>query len=244
MKSKKKAKKNIIASFIRKIVMLICIIVFCIVGKVVAEGYIMYRQAVDKISLPDKVSEIRSDNNYVRIDKMTKDYRNAVIAVEDHRFETHHGIDYISTFRAVVRNITTGELSEGGSTITQQLAKNMYFTQEKKFQRKVAELFVADRLEKEYSKDDILEMYINLAYFGNGYYGIGEAARGYLYKEPIQMNLYESTLLAGLPNAPSVYALNSNPQLAKERQNQVLDSMVKYNYISKEKAEEVMSQKK
>jgi membrane peptidoglycan carboxypeptidase len=202
----------------------------------------MYQQAIANMSLPDKVEQIRSSENYIKIENMPQDYKNAVISIEDHRFESHGGIDYIATFRAVIKDISEGQLSEGGSTITQQLAKNMYFTKEKKFERKVAELLVAFKLEKEYSKDDILEMYINIMYFGSGYYGIGDACEGYLYKEPIEMTLYESTLLAGLPNAPSVYALNENPQLAKERQKQVLNSMVKYNYLSQSEAEAVINQ--
>jgi membrane peptidoglycan carboxypeptidase len=234
---KKKVRKTI-----KRIIILIIIVILCIVSKISLDGYNMYKQAINQTSLSDKVNSIRSSRDYVKIDEMTKDYKNAVIAVEDHRFEEHEGIDLIATFRAVIKNIITGELVEGGSTITQQLAKNMYFTQEKKFERKVAELLVAFKLEKEYSKDDILEMYINIMYFGNGYYGIGEACRGYLYKEPIKMTLYESTLLAGLPNAPSVYALNENPQLAKERQLQVLDCMVKYNYLSESQAEDVINQ--
>lgn len=238
MKSKKKKSNN----FIKKILIICILIIIAMVGKIFVEGYFMYKEAVNKVSIEDKVNKIRSNKNYVKIEDMTKDYTNAVIAIEDHRFKQHGGIDYVATFRAVIKNITDGELSEGGSTITQQLAKNMYFTQEKKFERKVAELLVAFNLEEKYSKEDILEMYINIAYFGEGYIGIGEACRGYLYKEPKDMTLYESSLLAGLPNAPSVYALNANPKLAKERQAQVLESMVKYNYISNEQAKEVMSQ--
>jgi len=195
-----------IKKIITRIVIIIIIIVILIVGKIFIDGYTMYEQAIDKISISNKIEKIRSIKEYVKIDEMTKDYKNAVIAIEDHRFLKHGGIDYVATFRAVIRNLEAGELAEGGSTITQQLAKNMYFTQEKKFERKVAELLVAFKLEKEYSKDDILEMYINIMYFGNGYYGIGKASMGYLYKKPIDMTLYESTLLAGLPNAPSVYA--------------------------------------
>jgi len=229
-----------IKKIIRRIIILIIIIVIIIVGKIFIDGYIMYEQAINKVSVSDKINKIKSSSDYVTIDKMTKDYKNAVIAIEDHRFYEHDGIDYIATFRAVLRNVKAGELAEGGSTITQQLAKNMYFTQEKKFERKVAELFVAFKLEKDYSKDEILEIYINIMYFGNGYYGIGKASRGYLYKDPIDMTLYESTLLAGLPNAPSIYALNANPDLAKERQTQVLDCMVKYNYLTKTEAEAVI----
>lgn len=234
--------KKVLKKTIKRIIILIIIIVAFIVLKTFISGYTMYRQAIDKISLSDKVNQIISNSDYVKIDEMTKDYKNAVVAIEDHRFYEHGGIDYIATFRAVIKNLETGELAEGGSTITQQLAKNMYFTQEKKFERKVAELFVAFKLEKEYSKDDILAMYINIMYFGNGYYGIGKASEGYLYKEPIKMTLYEATLLAGLPNAPSVYALNANPELAKQRQLQVLDSMVKYNYLTKDEAEDVINQ--
>lgn len=231
-----------IKKLIKIIILLIVIIVMCIVLKICIVGYNMYQQAIANMSLPDKVEQIRSSENYIKIENMPQDYKNAVISIEDHRFESHGGIDYIATFRAVIKDISEGQLSEGGSTITQQLAKNMYFTKEKKFERKVAELLVAFKLEKEYSKDDILEMYINIMYFGSGYYGIGDACEGYLYKEPIEMTLYESTLLAGLPNAPSVYALNENPQLAKERQKQVLNSMVKYNYLSQSEAEAVINQ--
>jgi membrane peptidoglycan carboxypeptidase len=227
-----------------KIIILAIIIAIFIVGKIFIDGYVMYEQAIDKMSISEKVKKIRSSNDYVGINKMTVEYKNAVIAIEDHRFIEHNGIDYIATFRAVIKNLKDGQLSEGGSTITQQLAKNMYFTQEKKFERKVAELLVAFKLEKDYSKDEILEMYINIMYFGNGYYGIGKACRGYLYKEPSEMTLYDSTLLAGLPNAPSVYALNANPGLAKERQNQVLDCMVKYNYLTEEQAKAVSNQNK
>lgn len=244
MKSKKKGFKKILYKIIKTIIIIAFIVAICIVGKIFLVGYGMYKDAIEKVSIEEKVEQIRKDKDYVTIDEMPKNYVNAVIAIEDHRFQKHGGIDYISTLRAVIKNLLTGELAEGGSTITQQLAKNMYFTQEKKFERKVAELLVAFNLEEKYSKDDILEMYINILYFGNGYIGIGEAARGYLYKEPIEMTLSEATLLAGLPNAPSVYALNANPDLARERQIQVLNSMVKYNYITKEQAEEIINEDK
>ena len=122
-------------------------------------------------------------------------------------------------------------LAEGGSTITQQLAKNMYFTMEKKFTRKVAEVFVARKLEQMYTKDEILEMYINVAYFGDGLYGLKEAANGYFDKEPLELTFDEITLLAGLPNAPSAYSLSDNEDLARRRQQIVINQMKKYNFI-------------
>lgn len=234
-------KMKFIKNIIKRIIALAIIIVLILVGATVYDGYTMYKQAISKVSIEDKVNQLRKNANYTNLDEIPKDYQNAVIAVEDHRFREHGGIDYISTIRAILTNITTGELAEGGSTLTQQLAKNMYFTQEKRFERKVAELFVAWDLEKVYSKDDILEMYINISYYGDGYYGIEKASKGYFNKEPKDMTLYESTLLAGIPNAPSIYALDANPDLAKERQKQVLDSMVKYNYLSSKDEEDLLN---
>ena len=166
-------------------------------------------------------------------------YLNAVVAVEDHRFEQHFGIDLIAIGRAAWNNLTTWSLREGGSTITQQLAKNMYFTQEKSFIRKVAEMFVAFQLEHTYTKDEILELYVNSIYFGDGYYGIGDACKGYLNKAPIEMTNYECTLMAGIPNAPSVYSLTENPALAEQRQKYVVRQMVKYGYITEDQAQSI-----
>lgn len=115
----------------------------------------------------------------------------------------------------------------------------MYFTQEQRFTRKIAELFVAFNLEKDYSKDDILELYCNMIYYGNGYYGLREASLGYFKKEPKDLTLKEASLLAGIPNAPSVYAPTKNIALAHKRQSIVLAQMVKYHYISEEQKQEI-----
>ena len=166
-------------------------------------------------------------------------YLDAVVAVEDHRFEQHWGIDLIAIGRAAWNNLISWSLREGGSTITQQLAKNMYFTQEKSFIRKIAEMFMAFRLENTYTKNEILELYVNSIYFGDGYYCVRDASRGYFGKEPIDMTGYESTLLAGIPNAPSVYSLTANPDLAKQRQQYVIQQMVRYGYISEDEGKEL-----
>ena len=131
-------------------------------------------------------------------------------------------------------------MKEGGSTITQQLARNLYFTQEKKLTRKAAEMFMALKIEREYTKDEILELYINTIYFGDGYYGIREASLGYYGKEPRELNFYECTMLAGLPNAPSAYALSSHPELAEQRRQTVIGQMEKYGYLDGQ--EEVQSE--
>lgn len=132
---------------------------------------------------------------------------------------------------------------EGGSTITQQLAKNIYFTQDKKIERKFAEVFMAFEIEKNYSKDEILEFYINTSYFGDNCYTVKEASRHYFNKEPMEMTDYESIMLAGIPNAPSVYAPTQNLELAKQRQKQVLSKMVEYEYITQEEADNIINEK-
>lgn len=225
---------------LKRIIICIILIILFAVGIVTYKGYTIYKQALNEISVKDKVAEIQSQENYTKIEDLPEFYLNAVIAVEDHRFYDHGAIDIISIGRAVWTNVKSFELREGGSTITQQLAKNIYFTQEKTALRKIAEIFMAFEIEKNCDKDEILELYVNTSYFGDGYYCVKEATNGYFDKEPIDMNEYESSMLAGIPNAPSVYAPTKNPDLAKQRQNQVLDRMVKYEYITEEEKQNIL----
>ena len=206
------------------------------------QWYNLYKEAINEVSIEDKVEEIKNaTEDYVEFEELPKDYINAVIAVEDRRFFEHNGIDLISISRAVLKDIQTFSLAEGGSTITQQLAKNTYFTQRKEFTRKVAEVFTAFEYEKVCSKEEIFELYVNTIYFGDGYYCISDAAKGYFDKEVEDMDLYECTLLAGIPNAPSVYSPTKNPELARQRQAQVLSKMVKYKYLTQEEANELLN---
>ena len=192
-------------------------------------GYMMYNIAIGDMSIDEKVKEIESMNNYVEFERLPKDYINAVIAVEDHRYFEHGAVDFLSIFRAIINNLKAKELVEGGSSITQQLAKNIYFTQERKLERKIAEVFMAYQLEKELSKEKIFELYVNTSYFGAGYYGVGNAAKGYYDKDVSELNYYECTMLAGIPNAPSVYSPTVNPELAERRRQIVIQTMAKYN---------------
>ena len=120
--------------------------------------------------------------------------------------------------------------------LPEQVAKNLFFTQEKQFARKIAEVFMAFRLEDACTKDEILELYVNTIYFGDGYYGIRDACAGYFGKEPAALTPYEATLLAGIPNAPSVYSLTANPDLAARRQRYVVGQMVKYGRLTADEA--------
>lgn len=206
---------------------------------VASKGYAMYREALEGQSLEDRVREIRGKAGYTELAELPSVYLDAVVSVEDHRFYRHCGVDFIAIARAVVNDVRARRFVEGGSTITQQLAKNMCFSQEKELTRKVAEVFLAMDLERNYSKDEILELYVNSIYFGDGYYNVGTACQGYFGKLPGEMTQYESTLLAGVPNAPSRYAPTRNPQLARQRQMQVLRRMEACGCFSREEAETV-----
>lgn len=225
---------------IKRIIIFILLAVLFAGAILTYQGYAMYREALDKISVKDKVAELQAEESYTKYKDLPEFYLDAVIAVEDRRFYDHGALDYIGIARAIWTNIKSFELKEGGSSITQQVAKNIYFTQEKTALRKIAEVFMAFEIEKNCDKNTILELYVNTSYFGSGYYGIKEAANGYYDKEPIDMNKYESSMLAGVPNAPSAYAPNKHPDLAAQRQMQVLDKLVKYEYITEEEKEEIL----
>jgi len=225
--------------FIKTIIFLILVAIIGVTGVYVNRGYTMYKTALNTISIEDKIKEIEEIKNYTYFNELPKTYVDAVVAVEDRRFYAHNGIDLISIGRAIIKDISSRKLVEGGSTITQQLAKNIYFTQEKKLERKIAESFMAFEIEKACDKNKIFELYVNTSYFGDGYYCVKDASMGYFNKLPIDMTDYESTLLAGIPNAPSVYAPTKNFELASERQKQVLDKMIDYGYMNEEEAIEV-----
>lgn len=226
---------------IKRLIVTIIVLVVIVVAYFIVDGYNMYKTAIEEIPLAEKVAQIRLDKNYVQIEDVATDFKNAVIAVEDKRFYEHFGIDLYSIGRAFISNVENKKIIGGGSTITQQLAKNMYFEQKKKLSRKVAEVFMSLDLEENYEKDEILELYMNIIYFGDGYYGIKEATNGYLDKEPSELDLYESSLLAGIPNAPSVYELSNNSQYTYQRQAIVLNAMVENNYITQEQMNEALN---
>ena len=211
--------------FIFKLFLWIFIPILIVFSIIVGLGYLKYKKAISENNLSTAISKIQSNNNYTKISEISEDYKNAVIAIEDHRFYNHKGIDSFSIIRSAYINLVNKSLNYGGSTITQQVSRNIYFTQEKSPVRKIAEIFVSFDLEKNYSKDEILELYLNIIYFGKGYYGIHDASYGYFNKSPKDLSFYEATYLAGLPNAPSVYS--ENDKLGEERRLQVVNAMEK-----------------
>ncbi len=231
--------------FFRKLILLLLITILLIGGVCYINGKKLYDEKTSEISLSNKVAEIKSSDSFVSLNSLPVYYKNAVIAVEDHRFYKHGAIDPIAIARAIYSNIKSQKFREGGSTITQQTAKNLYFISEDDVvSRKVAEILLGMDLEKNYLKDDILELYINTIYFGDGYYGIKQACNGYLNKEPQDMTISDATMLAGIPNAPSIYAPTQNPDLTISRQQKVISSMVKYNYLTQDEADGIVLYKK
>lgn len=227
----------------KRIILLILIVIIIIVSVCYINGKKLYDEKLSEISLEKKIESIKSDEDFVPLSSLPEYYKNSVIAVEDHRYYNHGAIDVIALCRAVVSNIKQKDFKEGGSTITQQTAKNMYFiTADDVVSRKVAEAILSFELERKYSKDDILELYINTIYFGDGYYGVKEACEGYLHKSPKDMTLYDATMLAGIPNAPSVYAPTVNFNLTKSRQKKVVSSLLEYEYINQNQANELYSE--
>jgi penicillin-binding protein 1A len=170
----------------------------------------------------------------VRIEQLPEHVPNAVIAIEDRRFRSHFGIDPVGLIRAAASNIFAGDVVQGGSTLTQQLAKNMFLTPERSLKRKVQEVVLAVWLETKFSKDEILEMYLNRVYFGAGAYGVDAAARRYFDREPSELTMPQAAMLAGLLPAPSRYAPNRNPEAARQRAALVLAAMRQEGFITAE----------
>ncbi len=160
----------------------------------------------------------------------------AFIAIEDHRFDKHHGVDIESIGRAVIANIKGGVGSEGGSTITQQLVKNSFLTHDKTFKRKIQEAILSIQVERHYSKDEIIEFYLNRIFFGDGAYGIQTASQYYFDKSAEELTLAEGALLAGIVRSPNNYNPYQSQELAKSRQELVLSTMVKHGKISQQEA--------
>ncbi|MBI5233150.1 MAG: PBP1A family penicillin-binding protein [Deltaproteobacteria bacterium] len=165
----------------------------------------------------------------------------AFLAAEDARFFEHKGLDYTGILRAFVKNMLAGKVVQGGSTITQQVVKGFFLSSEKTLDRKLREAILAFRIEKNLSKDEILHLYLNQIYLGNGAYGLEAAAQSYFGKDVEELDLSEGSLLAGLPKAPSRYSPYNNIQAAKERQRFVLDQMIEEKMITKEDADKTFN---
>src|SRR5665648_2377 len=189
------------------------------------------------------VSEQSSANfTTVSLSEIPEDLIAAIIAVEDNRFYKHSGVDIIGIARSALANFRAGHVVAGGSTITQQLAKNLFYTSEQTYTRKIKEAITAIRIEARYSKDEILELYLNQIYFGEGTWGVQNAAQMYFGKDIQDVTLAEAALLAGLPKAPTHYSPFKNEEKSKERRNLILSLLYDQKYLDKDTYEKAVSE--
>ena len=191
----------------------------------------------NKITLYDTSNDIISTSNQlgnqtIELSKLSDYTKNAFIAIEDNDFYQHNGLNYRRMLKALFTNITSGYTKEGASTITQQLIKNTHLTNEKTLKRKIKEIVLALDLEKKYTKDEILETYLNVIYFGNNSYGIEQASQNYFGHSASALTLSESAILAGLIKSPLLYSPLENKANCQNRRDLVLKQMLKYNYIN------------
>src|SRR3972149_3841300 len=186
-------------------------------GRVVAEFYIERRGVIPMEKVPSHLIH-------------------AFLAAEDAHFYEHGGLDYLGIMRAMYKNVIAGRIVQGGSTITQQVAKSFFLTSERKLSRKIREAIMAYRIEKNLNKEEILHLYLNQIYFGNGAYGIQTAAETYFGKDVHDLTIAEAALLAGLPKAPSKYSPHENLDLARQRQKYVLERMAEEGFIPADQA--------
>ena len=186
--------------------LLVAVVIFGVLAfPYIKSGYRMYKQAVEQMPIEQKVEEIRAKDGYTSFEEISPVFVQTLIESEDRRFYKHFAVDPVSLIRAVAANVFHRDFVQGGSTLTQQLAKNMYFSFDKHIERKVAEVFVAVQLEKMYTKDEILALYCSVAYFGQNCYGVKHAAGYYYGTEPYMLNQQQSKELVRALKAPSVY---------------------------------------
>ncbi|MBR0292842.1 MAG: transglycosylase domain-containing protein [Acidaminococcaceae bacterium] len=179
----------------------------------------------------ETVNSLRSDPDWVSLQKIPDHTRKALLAIEDHDFYKHGALDITGIARAAFVNLRAGEVQQGGSTLTQQMVKNVFLSSEQTIARKAEEAVLATWVERKYSKDEVLEMYFNTTYFGAGAYGIRNASKKFFGKEPSQLTLPESAMLAAMPYAPSALNPYENPGGCAKRVRLVLKEMLKYGYI-------------
>ncbi len=256
-KREKKTKRSFLITLFRWI-MILFLVGMCAGVAGVVGLYLYISRDLPKITSlrdyrPPTVSSVYSDDGrkigefykerriVIPLSRMPDNLKNAFIAAEDSRFREHGGVDVMSIFRAFMKNLKAGGIVQGGSTITQQVTKSFFLTPARTYERKVKEAILAYRIDKTFSKDEILYLYLNQIYLGHGAYGIEAAAENYFGKHAGDMNLAECSLLAGLPQAPSRYSPFKHFDRAQQRQIYVLNRMKGDGYITNLQATEAMN---
>ena len=213
------------------VLLAIAISVAAALGVFVLGCWELHKAAVTQLTPTALYAQMSQEEGFVEYGELPQFYVNAVTAIEDRNFFTHGGVEVSSLARALLRNIKAGSFAEGGSTITMQTAKNLYYTQEKSITRKVTEIFTAFDLEHELSKEQIFALYVNTIYFGCGYYGIGAAAQGYYGVTPAELTEEQCAVLAGVPKSPNAFSPANHPEAAESRAQAVLAAMEECGYV-------------
>ena len=229
--------------FLRQLLLTVLLLALLVLvaagGYFAVTGHKLYESAIQVTPIDTLYSSISSREGFVPYAQLPQTYINAVISAEDSRFTHHKGVDPVSIARALVTDLRTGSFAEGGSTITQQLAKNLYLDHSRTIQRKLLETRIALALEKKFSKELILEMYLNQIYFGEGNYGIGRAAAHYFNKEVADLSLGEAAALVGIVQAPNAYSPSAAGwEAVFARQKLVLQRMIELEMVTEEEARE------
>ncbi|PTI22069.1 transglycosylase domain-containing protein, partial [Staphylococcus xylosus] len=255
-KSEQKQNRNIKRTIIKIFgFLIIAFIVLALIGILLFAYYAWKAPAFTESKLQDPIPAkiydkdgdlVKSLDNgqrreHVNLDEVPKTMKEAVLATEDNRFYDHGALDYKRLFGAVAKNVTGGFGAEGASTLTQQVVKRSFLTDQKSIARKAQEAYLSYRLEQEYSKDEIFEMYLNKIYYSDGVYGVKAAAKYYFDKDLKDLNLAESAYLAGLPQVPNTYNIYEHPKEAESRKNTVLYLMEYHNRITKEQKEKAQN---
>lgn len=202
-------------------------------------SYHDYRELKEAYPVEDiKETLMSHTNEYVEYDEISEDLIYATVAIEDRRYFERYGVDYISLARAIVTNLIKMDFVQGGSTIEQQFIKIYYFKYQRSLTKKLIEIFFIYDLDDYYSKEEIIEMYLNIINYGDGYIGIGAASKGYFDKLPSELSLYESALMAGIPNSPANLQLSNNNPKTYERQRKILKNMLELGHINIQEYEE------
>ncbi len=227
--------------YFKRLLILLMFVTIVFAGKFTIVGYLNYSYVMNDIGLEKTVEEIMSKSTYVGVDEISETFLEAVISTEDKRFYQHAGIDYISIGRAVLIDIKELSFKTGGSTITQQLAKNLFLSFDKTLERKITEYFLAQKIEELYDKDTILALYVNVINYGDDCFGISDASYHYFEKSPLNLEISESVLLAGLPQSPANLSLTKYYDRAVVRSEVVLQSMVNNDILNENEAIQIIA---
>ncbi len=227
--------------YFKRLLILIMFVAIVFAGKFTIVGYLNYSYVMNDIGLEKTVEEVMNKSTYVGVDEISDTFLEAVISTEDKRFYQHAGIDYISIGRAVLIDIKELSFKTGGSTITQQLAKNLFLSFDKTLERKITEYFLAQKIEELYDKDTILALYVNVINYGDDCFGVSDASYHYFDKSPLDLEISESVLLAGLPQSPANLSLTKYYDRAVVRSEVVLQSMVNNDILNENEAIQIIA---